>query len=166
MSAEGLELRPARWQFVGMTLAPTVCSGAFVPTLWFLVGGPWGRLAAAALAAFGLLTSYLNYRRMSAARVCVNAEGVRLEDGSRAGHYDQHARWSDVARCAVEKRHVNGRNGRKQPCLILSDAGNDLFGLYLRYLSRADNARLLRFIKVELERRNLPFGVPAELYGH
>lgn len=159
-------MRPARWQFVGMTLAPTFCSAAFVPTLWFLVGGAWGRLAAAALTAFGLLTSYLNYRRMSAARVCADAEGIRLKDGSRAGHYNHHARWSDVARCAVEKRHVNGRDDRKQPCLILSDAaGNDLFGLYLRYLARADNDRLLRFVRSEIERRNIPFDVPDRLYG-
>ena len=165
MSAEGLTLRPARWQRVGMALGPALAFGASVPTLWFLVGGPWGRASAVLLAAFGLLTSYLNYWQMRAARLYADAQGVRLDDGSRKGHYNQHALWEDVARCTVEKRHVNSRDGRKQPCLVLSDAaGNDLFTLYLLYLSRADNARLMRFAKVELERRNIPFDVPARLY--
>lgn len=159
-----LELRPARLQLVIVTLTPLAILGAFTASCWFLVAGVWGRVLAAVFAAFGLWWAQAGFWQMRRTRVCADAEGVSLTDGSRRGYADQAARWDDVASCTVEKR-ASSPDEVGTPHLVLKNAvGADLFTLYLRFLFRNDTARLLRFVESELRPRNASFEVPAQWY--
>ncbi len=114
-----------------------------------------------AFTAFGLWWAWAGFRQMRRTRVCADTAGVSLTDGSRRGRTNQAARWDDVAHCAVEKR-ASSPDDVGTPHLVLKNrAGHDLFALYVRFLSHDDTARLLRFVKGELELRNAPFEVPA-----
>ncbi len=101
---ERLELRPARWQLVMMTLMPLAILGAFTASCWFWVTGVWSRVLAAVFAALGFWWAWTGFRQLRRTRVCADAEGVSLTDGSRRGYADQAARWNDVAYGTVEKR--------------------------------------------------------------
>lgn len=161
LNAQPLALQPARWQLEAMTFMPLGLCGAFSAAFWFAMGGVWGKLLASLIAAFGIWAARAGRRQMRTARVCADAQGVSLFDGSRKGSANQQAMWDDVARCTIEDRS-DSADSVGTPHIILKDAdGRDLFVLYTKYLSGADTTHLLRFIREELERRNALFDVPA-----
>ena len=168
MSAEGtLVLKPARWQLWAMTLASAVGLGVFALFCWLLMPAPWRWLVAPPVALYGLVLARGNLRRLRAMRVHADASSLSFDDGTRAGRSNRHVRWDDVARCAVERRYTWDEDSGDGPSrfLILKDAaGRDLFVLHVSLLSRDDLARLLRFVKTELESRKGSFDVPARWY--
>ena len=154
---ERLELRPARLQGWAMTLLPLIISGAFAAVFWFGVDETWSRLLAPVFAALGVWAAVAGNRQMRRLRVRVDAEGVALTDGSRQGDADQHTRWDEVASCTFR------RSGGVWFVLKNRD-GRDAFVFQDRLLSRRDTARLLRFVKRELESRNAVSDVSARWY--
>lgn len=152
-AGETLELPPARWQGWAMTLMPLLICYAFAAALWFGVDEGWGRPLAPVFAVFGVWAAVTGNKQMRRLRVRADAAGVFLDDGTRRGRTDQRALWEDVASCTVRRDDgtwfvLRGRDGR------------DLLVFQDRLLSRRDTARLLRFVKVELESRNARFDVP------
>jgi hypothetical protein len=155
-----LVLQPPRWQLEAMTFMPLILFGAFSATSWFITDSLWGKLSALVIASLGIWAARSGRRAMRNASVRADAQGISLCDGSRKDTVNQHAAWDDVARCEIENRS-NSADSVGQPHIILKDAANrDLFVLYTKYLSRADTARLLSFIRAELEQRKALFDVP------
>jgi hypothetical protein len=159
-----LVLQPSRWQLEAMTFMPLIIFGAFSTVSWFITDSIWGKLTALVIASLGIWAARFGRRAIRNASVRADAHGISLCDGSQKDTVNQHAVWDDVARCEIENRS-NSADSVGQPHIVLKDAANrDLFILYTKYLARPDKARLLRFIRTELEHRKALFDVTAKWY--